>query len=213
MNIQAIIFDFDGVILDSLPIKSDAFAEIYHPFGDEIAQKALAYHYEHGGVSRYEKFKYLHRTYLNQDLSETEIEALAQQYSALVKEKVIQCPMISGVDSFLESYYQEIDFFVSSGTPQAELREVAKIRNLAPFFKAIYGSPDKKIVHIERILEANSYDRSQVIFIGDATTDRDAAKACQIPFIAREDGSQLLADEKLKIENFKEFDKFLKTNF
>ncbi len=212
-NIHAIIFDFDGVILDSVSIKSDAFAEIYRPHGTEIEQKALAYHHQHGGISRYVKFKHLHQTLLGKTLSEAEIEHFAQKYADLVKNKVIKCPMIHGIHDFLEKYHQKIDFFVSSGTPQAELREITLARNLNRFFKVIYGSPDQKPAHIERIIEQYRYDRNHVIFVGDASTDRDAAQACQIPFIAREDGSKLLANEKFSVTDFTYFEQFLDKNF
>ena len=42
--IRAIIYDFDGVICDSVHIKSEAFVEPYTPFGDEIASAVKEYH-------------------------------------------------------------------------------------------------------------------------------------------------------------------------
>ena len=56
---QAIIFDFDGVIADSVNIKTVAFAEIYEPFGNHISELVVSHHLINGGMSRYEKFKYL----------------------------------------------------------------------------------------------------------------------------------------------------------
>ena len=33
------VFDFDGVIADSVEVKTEAFSEIYRSYGDEIVRK------------------------------------------------------------------------------------------------------------------------------------------------------------------------------
>ena len=48
MNIKNIFFDFDGVIAESVSAKTDAFKEIYLPYGNEIANKVVEYHKLHG---------------------------------------------------------------------------------------------------------------------------------------------------------------------
>ena len=57
-NIQ-IIFDFDGVILNSHIIKAKAFYEIFKIFGKAKAKKAQNYHLSKAGISRYKKFNYI----------------------------------------------------------------------------------------------------------------------------------------------------------
>jgi len=58
MNWQAVFFDFDGVILDSVDVKTDAFVAIFRGYGPKIREDVVKYHHENGGVSRMEKFKY-----------------------------------------------------------------------------------------------------------------------------------------------------------
>ena len=58
MKIKNIFFDFDGVIAESVNAKTEAFREMYIEHGTEIANKVVDYHINHGGVSRFEKFKY-----------------------------------------------------------------------------------------------------------------------------------------------------------
>ena len=53
-----IIFDFDGVITDSVNIKKEAFAELYSKYGSRIQKKVVNHHLEHGGISRFDKIKY-----------------------------------------------------------------------------------------------------------------------------------------------------------
>ena len=67
---SALIFDFDGVILDSVSIKTEAFAELYLQYGKIIQNKVVQYHLKHGGISRYNKIKYFHSEFLgNRNLS------------------------------------------------------------------------------------------------------------------------------------------------
>lgn len=56
--IKAIFWDFDGVIADSVNVKTDAFYELYLPYGKEVAEKVKEYHLANGGVSRFKKFEY-----------------------------------------------------------------------------------------------------------------------------------------------------------
>ena len=61
--IEGVIFDFDGTIVDSVNIKTNAFAKIYEPFGKNIVKKVIKHHNENGGLSRFEKFKHYHKKY------------------------------------------------------------------------------------------------------------------------------------------------------
>ena len=53
---QYIVFDCDGVILDSNSMKTQAFAKAINGEPQEKINLLLLYHKEHGGVSRYHKF-------------------------------------------------------------------------------------------------------------------------------------------------------------
>ena len=64
-----IFFDFDGVILDSVECKTRAFQKMYSKFGNDISEKVKKYHLDNGGISRYEKFKFWHKEFLNINLN------------------------------------------------------------------------------------------------------------------------------------------------
>ena len=55
--IKTIFFDFDGVLAESVQVKSQAYYDLYLPYGEETAGKVLQHHIDNGGVSRYEKLK------------------------------------------------------------------------------------------------------------------------------------------------------------
>ena len=54
-----IIFDFDGVIINSHKVKTNAFYQIFKFYGEAIALKAKRYHEKNIGKSRYFKFQYI----------------------------------------------------------------------------------------------------------------------------------------------------------
>ena len=61
---QAIIFDFDGVVVESGEIKTQAFANLYSDHGETVMSAVARYHVLHGGMSRYQKFRYFQETLL-----------------------------------------------------------------------------------------------------------------------------------------------------
>ena len=144
MKVKGLIYDFDGVICDSVNVKTDAFAEMYKSYGEEVQSQVVQYHLVHGGVSRFDKFKYYHNNFLGKKISDIEIDELAEQFSLLVKEKVISSKFIKGADKFLEKNSRDFIQFVCTGTPENEIIDICDRRNLSGFFEGIYGSPKKK---------------------------------------------------------------------
>ena len=49
---EAIFFDFDGVLVDSVSIKTEAFRKLFKGFGQQCVEALVYYHIEHGGISR-----------------------------------------------------------------------------------------------------------------------------------------------------------------
>ncbi|MFZ1711942.1 MAG: HAD-IA family hydrolase [Nitrosomonas sp.] len=183
---QAIIFDFDGVIVESGDIKTAAFAELYRQYGERIMQAAVAYHRANGGMSRYLKFRYFQQYLLNKPpLTEEEECLLDQQFSRLVMQAVIKSTSVAGAEALIHTASQLIPLFIASGTPEKELRNIVEQRNLAPFFAAVRGAPDLKQTIIAEILAAHGFDEQRVLMIGDALIDYESAQQNGIAFLGR----------------------------
>ena len=160
----------------------------------------MEHHLANGGVSRFEKFRLYHKEFLGIDLNEQEVEELAKKFSNLVLKKVINAPYVKGAYEFISRHNSNYDLFISSGTPRDEMLTILKAKGLLKFFKRVYGSPEKKDEHVQKIMNRNNYKRSEVVFVGDAPSDRDAAIQNKIQFIARVAPEYpLLRDEKITV--------------
>jgi D-3-phosphoglycerate dehydrogenase / 2-oxoglutarate reductase len=186
-TIENIIFDFDGVILDSLDCKTEAFYQMYLPYGEDIAKKVKKYHILNGGVSRFEKFKTWHKQFLNVELSKKEIQDLANQFSDLVMENVINSNPIPGAIEFIKRYSKDFNFFIISGTPDDEIKKICEAIGIASHFKEILGSPkNKKIWCSELKVKYDELRNDNTIFLGDALSDYEAAIENNFFFALRE---------------------------
>lgn len=186
MKIKNIFFDFDGVIAESVTAKTDAFEEMYLPYGKDIAEKVVTYHKLHGGVSRYEKFKYFHKEFLNEIINQEKVNELANQFSNIVLDKVINSEEILGANYFIEKYHKKFQFWIITGTPTEEIELIAEKRKISKFFIGIHGSPQNKRYWTENLIKKHKLNRKEIIFLGDATTDKDAADFSKIHFALRE---------------------------
>ena len=55
---KAIIFDFDGTLIDSVEVKNRAFRKIFSKY-PEYSEELYNYHLNNNGASRVKKFNYL----------------------------------------------------------------------------------------------------------------------------------------------------------
>lgn len=212
-KIKHIFFDFDGVIAESVSAKTEAFRELYLPYGEEIATKVVDHHIHHGGVSRFEKFKVYHSTFLNKDITEEQVQELARQFSNLVLEKVINSDEVKGANEFIKKYSDKLNLWIITGTPTPEIKIIAKARKLDSYFIELYGSPENKKHWTEFIIHKHQLKRDEIIFLGDATTDQDAALFSKTHFALRvhEENIEVFKDYAgWRFSDFTELDKLLK---
>tara|TARA_B100000686_G_scaffold330661_1_gene393216 strand:+ start:912 stop:1553 length:642 start_codon:yes stop_codon:yes gene_type:complete len=185
-NWQSIIFDFDGVIVESVDIKTNAFADLYQSYGDSIVKEVVRYHKLNGGLSRYKKFHYFQQNLLKRSpLTQSEEENLDETFSKLVVNAVINSDSVAGADQFIQIESSKIPLFIASGTPETELNTIVTHRGLKSYFTGVHGSPKSKETIISEILSAHDLTPKRVLMIGDALIDYQSAKANNLSFLGR----------------------------
>ena len=183
--IKAIIFDFDGVIAESTNIKTDAFVSIYNEYSEEVQARVKDYHVKNSGISRYKKILYYQKEILEQDYSEDAINDLANKFSEIVLQKVIESEYVKGSKEFIERNQLNYELHIATGTPQEEIEIIIQEKNLQNKFKSIYGTPLTKTEIIRKILTENNYKKENVVFVGDAIADLEGASNNDLNFIGR----------------------------
>lgn len=180
---DTIIFDFDGVIVDSVPLKTEAFVALY-PEAD-AAQKDYIRQYQrqHGGVSRLHKIAH-YETYLGRPAPTPEaVAGRAAEYQRLVENSVATCPMVVGAAEFLREQAGRYRMHLVSGTPGEELRRIVEARRLSGCFASITGSPPGKKDSFARILDRDAIGPDAAVAVGDSLTEYEAAAALGIAFV------------------------------
>ena len=184
-GIQAIFFDFDGVLAESADIKLLAFDDLYADHDKSVRDFALAHHAANAGISRLEKIRHIHKTQLGIDLTDAEIAEWGGRYNALVEQAVIDAPEVPGATAFLEAHCDDLPLYVVSGTPEDELRRIVAARGMTRYFAGVYGSPRHKGPIVTGLLAERGFAQDRVRFVGDSSTDYDGAEEAGVPFIGR----------------------------
>ncbi len=176
MALSLIVFDCDGVLLESVDAKTKAFGMVAEPFGAEARDRLVLFHTLHGGVSRYEKFKWLYREVLGREITQPEMDELAARFVHYALENVVNAPFVPGAMEVLRTWKGKIPMYVCSGTPQSELESIFRQRNLDDYFDGLQGTPPAKAILLKEILRETGVDPAEAVMVGDASTDREAAE-------------------------------------
>jgi len=180
----ALLLDFDGVILQSVQIKIDAFLTIYADADDDERAAILDYQREHGGVTRRLKFRYIEKHIFGRTIDDARVEALSDAYTKLVHGAVLACPFVPGAEAFLSRVVEHAAMHLVSGTPHDELIDIVRRRHLERYFASVHGAPETKPDAFAQILKERGYAPERVLAVGDSTTEFHAGRALGVPFLA-----------------------------
>jgi phosphoglycolate phosphatase len=193
----AILFDFDGVIVDSARLKTQAYAKIYA--GEDPAKVAAAMRHQqlNGGITRRATLAHFERSFFGRAGDPDSVERLAVRYGQIVYDAVVACPFIAGAQTLLNRALGRVDMYLISGTPHEELLEIVRARNLGRYFKSMHGAPTGKPEAFKRILDKGRYKPEQTLAVGDSMTECEAAAGLGIPFlgIAAPDSERFFPDD------------------
>jgi len=181
--VKNIIFDFDGVILDSMPIRELGFREIFSAYDATLVDQLLQYHEENGGLSRYVKIAYFYNNILHEPVTRAQIDTLAAAFSEIMRGKLTdRAFLIEETVDFLQRNYQAYRMHIASGSDQEELRYLCGELGVADYFLSIHGSPIHKNKLVAMILSDYGYAKDETILIGDSRNDYVAADTNGIAF-------------------------------
>jgi phosphoglycolate phosphatase-like HAD superfamily hydrolase len=173
---MALTFDFDGVILDSEPIKLQAFSSIFAD-SPRALDRIRTYNTEHRGVPRTDKISYICEHILHVDNLEAAVQHYLMRYADTLHYALLHAPLITGIAHFLDQ--TPYPKFICSSAPATEVNTLLHAHNIAQYFVQVFGYPDRKL----RVLRQLKQQYQPLFFFGDAVVDYEAAQAACIPFI------------------------------
>jgi len=186
--IRAIILDFDGVLVESNEEKTKAFEDLFALYPAH-REAMMEYHLANYSCPRMMKFEHFVHELMGRSGDVEMIQTMERQFSEFVVRRVRACPDVPGAREFLKEFSRQLPLYISSVTPQDELREIVRARGIASFFVDVFGDPPfKKSDVIRAVLEREKLLSSEVIFVGDSASDYRAAVEAGLEFVGRDSG-------------------------
>jgi beta-phosphoglucomutase len=191
--LRAVIFDFDGVIIDSERLHLKAFNEALVPYNVQISTED--YFAEYLGLSDRDLFKALLENNLLQADSNT-LDNLLEQKTTAFENIINECNVIAGVREFLEMLKQNgIPMAICSGALLKEITTVLNSNDLARFFDVIVSAeqaergkphPDSFELTLKKLnkLKNQNIKPAECIAIEDSHWGLEAAAAAGMHTIA-----------------------------
>ncbi len=182
--LQAVFFDFDDALAQSLDIKAETFLSLFADRSDALRQQILEFFVHNTGRSRSTKLRHVYSEMLQEPLSETALADLCQQFAERSLDAVVASPEVAGADGLLRLLQEQgLPLFVVSGTPETELQQVVRARGMGHYFVAVRGTPVEKEVNIAELLSAHKLDPLRCLMVGDGRVDYIAAEHNGMPFV------------------------------
>lgn len=195
---KTIVFDCDGVVLDSNVVKTEAYFRTAKNLGatDAQAQALVDYHVKLGGISRYHKFEWYLKEVLQQPVTDTAVQALLDEFSKELEIGLAECSMAEGLED-MRRLTKSANWFILSGGDQQEIRDLFAKRvlpsgdTLANLFDGgLFGSPDNKDTVLAREI-AHGNIQFPALFIGDSKYDFEAANRAGLDFVFLSDWTEV----------------------
>ena len=204
-NYDYLIFDCDGVILDSNSLKSRAFSDALPEEPPDLVKTFVEYHKKHGGISRYKKFQHYFSVIQTCSDAEEKISEALIRFASIVQKGLLECDYVPGSLEFIKQQSASgLLLFVVSGSDEKELQEIFFSRGILKYFKKVYGSPTNKIENTAKVIQEIGFQKKGCFF-GDSRSDYEATKKFELDFVyvsefsEWEEGRQI---SKTTIENF-----------
>jgi len=172
------------VIKDSVAVKSNAFEQLFLPYGNEVAVRVRQHHEAHGGMSRFEKIP-IYLEWAGEPVDAERIQDFCDRFSELVRQAVIDSPWVPGVREYLLANYTHQRFVLITATPPDEIRQILHSLDIACCFYEVYGAPMPKATAIRDVLQRLQCPSEHALVVGDSETDLHAAEVNNVAFILR----------------------------
>jgi phosphoglycolate phosphatase-like HAD superfamily hydrolase len=182
-ELSVLFWDFDGVIKESVHVKTDAYVRLFGTSAD-LAARVRAHHESNGGTSRFEKVP-LYLSWAGVAATDAAVKFYCAAFGAAVRQGVLDAPWVAGAREYLEANCARQRFVLVSATPQTEMADILATLGIAACFREVHGAPTPKVEAIRSVLRCWNCPPAEALVIGDSRSDYQAALAAGLPFLLR----------------------------
>ena len=184
---SVVALDFDGVLVESVGIKDEAFEQLFSVYPNHI-EAIMTYHLAHNATVRFDKFRHILGEILHEEVTPEREKQLSDAFGEIVYRRIVECPWVSGAVEFLEEFHRRTPLYLVSASPDGELSRILEARRMRHYFKDVFASPIKKVPALREILSREGAESDQVVFVGDTMEDSRAAGQAGVGFLGRDSG-------------------------
>lgn len=177
MRFEAIVFDFDGTLIQSAEAKHEAF---YRLFPDEAPYRDIVTNILRNDPdgSRHDVIPRMMDAMAKRGLAlppgqsaVDRIGAYAQAVYA-IQTNVPECP---GASDLLRDLHRDTTLYVSSNTPEVDLATLIEKRGWGSYFAGWFGHPRIKKETLTTLVARHGGDPKRLAVVGDGESDELAA--------------------------------------
>lgn len=196
-DFEVILWDFDGVIIDSNSVREFGFREVLKEFDPHQVEQLIDFHNANGGWSRYVKFRYFYEEILKRPISENQVQDLANRFSSIMAENLANSELLiqETVLFIQEMHLLGKQMHIVSGSDGNELNSLCEELELSKYFLSIKGSPTPKPALVREIIDEGKISASKYCLIGDSFNDFEAASQNGIHFFGYNNNELVLYSE------------------
>jgi len=205
---RVVILDFDGVVLESNAVKTEAFRDVFARF-PEHAEAMMEFHRAHVSLTRFAKFDRLLEL-MGRAGDSVLRDDLAADFSRQTLERIVAAPFVPGAEAFLRDVTPRVPVYLASVTPAHDLALILARRDLAKWFRNVYACPPwTKPDAIRDVIGREGAAPTQALLIGDSAGDQRAARMTGVHFLARDSGLSFDSPAPLTFPDLSEITDFI----
>jgi phosphoglycolate phosphatase-like HAD superfamily hydrolase len=180
---RALVFDFDGTLVESNEIKWRGFEVAFADFPERLSE-IMAYCRQHHHTPRGEKFRHVWEQVLGLRYTVVIDGMLHARFAAATTQQVIDAPERPGALRFLRQVTRSHLTVVLSSTPEDTLTQILAARGWREYFTIVRGAPVDKAAWLRTFPGHHDLRVTDVVFFGDTQEDARAAEAAGCRFVA-----------------------------
>jgi phosphoglycolate phosphatase len=174
--VKAVIFDFDGTLADSFKVMVEVGHQLTH--NDILVQP-----------EEVERLRGLKLTEVVKELGIHKYQwpFLLYRGRRLMNRHLGEVEPFSGIDEVLTALQRDgYKLFIMSSNSKSNIESFLTVHGLSGFFDKVYGGVGllSKAKALRKVLQQNSLDPEDALYVGDEPRDIEAAKHVNVPCVA-----------------------------